>query len=254
MMMNLMKSRRGAGAKIPLGGLLGIGLASAAVGAALTYWFDPQAGRRRRAHFRDRAIHGVHEAEKTIEQGVRDLRHRTRGAVVEAVRRGREREGLIENDVLEQRVRSELGRLCSHPRVVEVTASDGIVTLRGPILTTERKHMVRGVMRVVGVHRVEDHLEPHQDSENFPALQGPRHYRPERTQVLERFWRRVWAPGPRLVAGAAGIGLIGVGYRRRSVLGLGAELAGLLLLARSANNPSGVEPPGWVTEAEATRH
>jgi uncharacterized membrane protein len=45
-----------------------------------------------------------------------------------------------------------------------------------------------------------------------------------------------WAPGPRLLAGAAGGGLICLGVARRNLSGLLAGLAGAVVLVRAATN------------------
>jgi len=45
-----------------------------------------------------------------------------------------------------------------------------------------------------------------------------------------------WAPGTRLLVGAAGVGLIGWGAERRDLMGLGIAGLGAVLLGRSVTN------------------
>ncbi len=59
---------------------------SAAIGAAAMYFFDPEAGRRRRALLRDHLIHLRTETSKTmdsIDGRIEDLRNRTKGLIHE---------------------------------------------------------------------------------------------------------------------------------------------------------------------------
>ena len=70
------------------------------------------------------------------------------------------------------RVRSELGRVVSHPRAIHVAARDGVVTLTGPILAHEVEPLVAAVASVRGVRDVQHLLDVHDHPGRFPALQG----------------------------------------------------------------------------------
>src|SRR4051812_46828809 len=83
-----------------------------AMGAGLMYVLDPGRGARRRALLRDRGRRTVRRAGSGIEPTARDVRQRVRGVVAGTRRRWR-RES-VGDEVLEARVRTELGRLVSH--------------------------------------------------------------------------------------------------------------------------------------------
>jgi uncharacterized membrane protein len=209
--------------------LIGLGL-----GASLMYLIDPQAGNRRRAILGDRVRRGVRKAGDAVDVTVRDLGHRAQGLAAEAQSR------LIRHDVddrvLAERVRAELGRVCSHPRSIEVAVQSGRVTLTGPILADEAERVPAWVASVPGVTDVDNRLGVHEDAGRTPGLQGgvPR-------GVRFAFMQTSWPPAVRLLAGVAGAGLALYGAGRRGLLGLMTAVSGLSLVARSATN---LEIPG----------
>jgi hypothetical protein len=148
-------------------------LVGIALGAGLMYVLDPDSGRRRRALVRDQIAHGRHELEElevAARARSRDLRNRARGAAAET--RARVREDHPDDEVLEARVRSEIGRTVSNPRAIEVAASDGHVMLSGPVLDREREELLSRARSVRGVSEIEDRLEPHDSPADVPGLQG----------------------------------------------------------------------------------
>lgn len=204
---------------------MGIGLGGLALGAALAWSFDPQRGARRRAGLKQGAAHLARELSESLEASRLDLEHRGRGLLAQV--RGRLNREPVSDAVLTRRVRARLGRVCSHPGAIATICRDGRVELRGPILRSEVKAVVRALSRVSGVHEVDSHLELHDSPAHIPALQGHAHH-PEPPQE--------WAPGTRALVGATGAGLISWALMRRDAVGAGAGLAGLGLLLRSVTN------------------
>ena len=101
------------------------------LGAGVMYLLDPQSGRRRRALGRDKTRHLVKAAGARSGKRGRDLANRARGlahTVGGVVRRDR-----VDDAVLHERVRAELGRHVSNPSAIEVACADGACTLRGPV-------------------------------------------------------------------------------------------------------------------------
>lgn len=232
MKLNLPLERRHSNRMAPIG----IGVGGAAIGAALVWLLDPNRGARRRAEIRNRAGHAARTASEAADVSVRDIAHRSRGA--SAGLRGRVsewRERLrgepVDDRVLTERVRSRLGRLCSHPGAIEVVARDGTVELRGPILEAEVDQVLRGVSRVRGLEDVEDRLDVHRTPGDNPALQGGIDPGIRQARQDEH-----WNPATRTLGGAAGTGLIAWAVTRKDLLGAGAGLAGLGLLVRSLTN------------------
>lgn len=128
-------------------------------GAGMMYLLDPDRGARRRNLIRDQVVHGAHELEDLGEEvgsRARHLRNRAYGAVAET--RGRLRQEEVDDRVLRDRVRSELGRLVSAPGTIEVTADDGRVVLTGSVGESEVDALLSGVEGVRGVREVVNRL------------------------------------------------------------------------------------------------
>lgn len=142
----------------------------AGVGASLMYLYDPQMGRCRRALARDRLIHVGYCIDDAVDVTSRGLRNRSVGllAAMRSVFAGEE----VDDEVLAERVRSQLGGLVSHPRAMEVRAEQGCVTLSGPVLRDEMNSLLKGVAAVRGVCDVENHLDVYDKPGNIPGLQG----------------------------------------------------------------------------------
>jgi uncharacterized membrane protein len=205
--------------------LSGIGL-----GAALMYVFDPEKGRRRRALARDRLASAACRSQDFMGVLGRDLTKRSRGVLASA--RSILGTGEASDHVLTERVRSEIGRVVSHPHALQVEVTQGRVTLRGPVLEREADELVDCVKSVRGVGEVEDHLERHSSAEHISALQGGR----TRSGYQSEFMQEQWSPTARFVAGAAGgaLALYSVRYRNPLSAALGA--IGIGILARGLTN------------------
>jgi len=213
-----------------------MGLGGLAAGSALAYWGDPERGARRRAEVRQKAVHFAKELTCALGITARDLEHRAYGIWAnaaawwdEAVASGRGAK--VDDEVIVERVRARLGRICSHPGAIEVKVEDGCVELKGPVLAPEREQVLHGVATVRGVEAIDDDLEPHEAAGAHPALQGGARSQGTRPELLQEHW----SPTARVLAGIAGVGLAGWSAARRSTLGAGA---GLALLARSVTNLS----------------
>jgi uncharacterized membrane protein len=210
-------------------------LSGVGVGAGLMYLLDPERGRRRRARVRDKFVRAWHVTDDMVGATTRDIAHRTQGLAAESLSEVRER-GLgmtVPDHILEERVRAKLGRVALRPSSVHVSASDGNVTLTGPVLAKEVPDILAAVRGVRGVKAVENLLDIHQDASNIPALQGggPR---PELTKpdILQSNW----SPTTRmLVAGGGGL-LSFAGLGKGGPVGLALTGIGSALVARGATN------------------
>lgn len=200
------------------------------LGAGLMYLLDPDKGGRRRAMFGDQALHLIARIRDAAATTGRDLSNRSRGIVAEG--RSRLRSETVSDTVLEARVRSELGRLVTHPGAIQVVADVGQVTLRGPVLADEVETLFSGVRSVRGVNEVISRINVHEVAANVPGLQG-QNPRPEpRFELLQKNW----TPAARLLTGTLGGALALRGMRGSGRLDAGLALAGLALLSRAATN------------------
>jgi uncharacterized membrane protein len=204
----------------------------AGIGAGLMYLYDPQMGRRRRAVTRDKLIHLRHRLDDAVDVTTRDLTNRTVGLWAE-MRSSIAGDG-VSDEVLAERVRSQLGGLVSHPSAIEVRAERGCVTLSGPVLRDEVDRLLRGVASVRGVRQVENHLTMHDEPGNVPGLQGQPTRRRSGRQL--DIMQMNWSPTTRLFVGAAGGAMAAYGASRRNASSSVIGLAGLTLLARAITN------------------
>jgi len=224
-------------------------LAGAGVGAGLMYLFDPRMGRGRRAYMRDQAYGAWHEAREGFDALREDVSNRTTGLAAEARARFRSEE--VSDRTLMERVRSHLGRVVSHPRAIEVAASNGTVTLRGPILAGEVDQLMCAVRSVPGVREVENRLEVFERAGNVSALQGGRERTGERWELMQDNW----SPTARLLLGLTGVGLLAYGFTQDAPWACVTGSAGLGLLAAGATGghltewlPESADPRSWVSE------
>ena len=188
---------------------LGRLIAGVGVGALLMYTLDPQQGRRRIALARDRAGHLGRQASRWAGVGWRDLSHRASGL---GARVGRlVRPGTTDDEILVERVRARIGRVVARPHGVEVSCSSGRVGLRGPVLEQEHEPLLRAVRSVPGVRGVDSQLALHPTAATVPGLQGAKGRRNDNAG-------RHLTPGAKLLAVAAGVGvlLLGLAARRPS--------------------------------------
>jgi uncharacterized membrane protein len=205
-------------------------MTAAGVGAGFAWFLDPDRGRRRRARVRDVMAHSAALTADAVGATSRDVLHRTYGTA--ASLRGLLRREQVDDDVLAERVRARLGRLVSHPHAVQVAASNGIVTLSGPVLRREAARLIRQVHKVHGVRELVDALDVREQAGNTPSLQGGRAPAGSRVDVLQYHW----APATRALIGTAGAALAVAGALRRDGPGRVATLIGVGLIARAATN------------------
>ena len=200
-----------------------------AAGATVMYFADPYRGRRRRMIARDKVGAGWRDVVREFDKAGRDLRNRGQG-VASTVRALASRSEADE-PVIEQRVRSRIGRAVSHPHAISVAAEPGgRVILTGPVLADEVAALVKCVAAVQGVTDVVNQLDVHQERD-IDALQGGRP-RGERSGIA----RQSWTPALRVLAGTLGGTALISGMRRNGPLSQAAALAGGALLARAVCN------------------
>lgn len=186
-------------------------LSGIAIGAALALAFDPASGNRRRALMRDKMIRGTRRTGEAFDATLRDMGNRARGIAASARNRMHREEA--DDEKLVERVRAKLGRVCSHPRAIDVYAHDGEVTLIGPVLADEVRGLLTAAASVRGVHSVVNELEPHDTSDGVPSLQGEGRLGASELDLLQSNW----APGTRALVGAAALaaGGLALAYSRR---------------------------------------
>jgi osmotically-inducible protein OsmY len=127
-------------------------------------------GAGRRAAARGRAAALARRTSAAARRRGRDLGERAR-RVLARLHGGRRRSYASTDDLVSERVQAAAGRLCSHPRALEIAVHDGCVQLRGPILDEEADRLLRGVLEIAGVREIEDDLD--RQETGLGAAPGP---------------------------------------------------------------------------------
>lgn len=141
----------------------------AAVGAAIAWLLDPQAGRRRRAMVRDRSAGLLRRGARRGELAARGVASEAYGLKQKATHL-REEPKDFDDQTLKAKVESELFRDADAPKgQVSVNAQHGIVQLRGEVDSPELIDELVGRTRSVqGVREVENLL-------HLPGAEAPMH-------------------------------------------------------------------------------
>ncbi len=203
----------------------GVGL-----GAGVMYWADPRSGGARRAHAREKALHAIHGVSGALKVVGRDMAHRARGLFYRV--RTRLHPEDVDDVTLEARVRSALGRVCSHPGAIRVECRQGRVELKGAILASEKKPVLACVRHVRGVHEIDDDLAAYEQTGGHPELQGGVGRPGMKPEQLQHHW----SPTARFLVGLWSVGMIGYGVARQGKAGPVLGVAGVLLGLRSLTN------------------
>jgi len=223
--------------------LKGIGL-----GAGLMYLWDPQNGRRRRSEILDQFEHAKHCTEDFVDRAQRDLSNRAKGLHAETLSRlGSEQP---DDRQVRERVRSKIGRYCSHPRALEVVAEQGHIVVSGQILDSEADDLLHAIRQVRGVRGVEDRLQRHRQAGNISALQGgiPRGGEPS------DFMQEDWSPATRAIGQLTGMALMANCLVRRNFSSTLFGGVGLALFLRATTNQSFNRLMGTDAAARPTRY
>ncbi|MBA3316163.1 MAG: SRPBCC family protein [Planctomycetota bacterium] len=125
-------------------------------GAGAMYFLDPDRGRRRRAEVGKRISRLGHEAEDFWQKGCRDLANRGTGFAAEARRFVSATPA--EDIVITARVRAVLGHHVVDARAVDVSTSNGNVTLRGTVRPGEPERLIPAIEKIGGVRDVQSGL------------------------------------------------------------------------------------------------
>lgn len=131
-------------------------LLGVALGAGLTYFLDRDTGSRRRALARDKVVRAGHELEEAAVANARHARNRAAGLLHEA--RAGLTERHVDDRIVEERVRSEIGRKVAGSPDLDIVAQNGRVTLSGSVPADSVQDVVRVVKSVRGVNAVENQL------------------------------------------------------------------------------------------------
>ena len=143
-------------------------------GALAMYYLDPRTGAYRRSLVRDKAVAAGHEAAWLARAKSKRAADRLKG-VVATGRLDRVSHRAPESDQqLHERLRARIGRLVSHPRMVQLEVQEGRVRLSGHVLRRELDALLGDIRGMTGVNGVHSELELHERAQDLQNIAAPR--------------------------------------------------------------------------------
>ena len=207
-------------------------VSGASLGAGLMYFLDPDRRRRRRALMRDKSVRWSRKTRQFVDNASPDMQNRTKGMGSNA-QSWMQPTPPVSDRIFAERVRSKLDQFSRRPSAIDVHATDGVVTLSGPVLEDEFDSISHAVARVPGVTQIFNRLEQHESPEEVPALQGSTERKPSPSVA---FMQSNWSPTARMAAALMGTAALLYGLSQRTVGAATLVVSGLGLLVRSGTN------------------
>ena len=124
----------------------------AGAGALAAYLADPELGEQRRTKVMSRTRQLLNRVRHDAKMSLRDTQHHLAGMAAEL--RSHLSADEPSSEVLEQRIRSRIGRVISRPRSVHVLCDHGLVTLWGRVPKDEIYRLLHAVRTVPGVREI----------------------------------------------------------------------------------------------------
>jgi uncharacterized membrane protein len=199
-------------------------LAGLGAGVAAGYLAHSQFGQRKLAVLASGTRHVLDKATLSAKKSLLDGQHRLSGLAAALWTNLKHEESL--DTVLEERIRSRMGRVVSHPRKVHVVCDHGVAILWGLALEAEIPRLIEATETVPGVVEVVDHLDIARPEELPAERANPlKHARDE--------IRLKSSPSRRLVMGVSGAALALRGWQRKDKLGKVTAVVGTGMVVRS---------------------
>jgi gas vesicle protein len=145
------------------------------VGAAAMYILDPERGSQRRAVARDKLLHGLRQARTNANKQARNAWNNLYGSVAETRAKLHDAGAAIADDILEERVRAQIGHVVAHPGALDVRVEDGCAIISGPVLQDEIDKIEARLHETRGLWNWKLDVQAHESAENIPGLQGGAH-------------------------------------------------------------------------------
>lgn len=198
-------------------------LSGTAAAAATFYFLEGERGEQRRTAVSRKVRRLAASVAEMAGRYASDVQHRLQGVARDA---WYSPSRPPDDRVLEERIRSRMGRIVARPHGIHVASERGAVTLWGTATVSEARKLIRAVENMPGVVEVLNHLEP---DEVKPQVAGPLNS----VKQAHRETQLNLSPAARLAAGAAGAAVAAYGWKRKDSLGISLSVLGAGLAAVS---------------------
>jgi hypothetical protein len=146
------------------------------------YLFDPDRGRSRRAQLGQKLIRAGHVTQREAGKQIRNAGHHLIGRMHELRSSLRDRFSNIDDDILLDRVRAQIGRDVRHLGMLDLRIENGCVVAEGPVLRGETEKLRRKLLKVRGVRDCDLRVEE-VPKERMERLSGQRGFSPQRVAM-----------------------------------------------------------------------
>ena len=133
------------------------GLGVLAAGAAAMYYMDPQHGAQRRNECSQKTLSAFNRTFSKLDGLGKDLWNRTQGLAHEAKSHATREQ--VDDRVLTERIRSEIGRCVANAGAIDVAATDGTVIVSGYVQRGEHDPLLKCIWGVRGVNQLINRLD-----------------------------------------------------------------------------------------------
>ncbi len=156
---------------------------SFAAGAALMYYLDPVAGRRRRSLVRDQAVSTRHEVERYARAKSKRASDQVHGVLAKT--RAKIAPQPVDDEQLRERIRAKLGHVIERPSALTVDVHGGQVVLSSDVSNPDIETAVETIASMHGVRGIVTHLSPSQRTagSDSPAARESQPLDKQETQV-----------------------------------------------------------------------
>ncbi len=144
-------------------------LSGIVLGAGVMALLDPGRGASRRAFLRNKLVHWSRLGIRELRRKVKYYSQDTYGQIQEKWARAKETP--VPDDVLEERVKAQIGHVLSH-HSVKVRADNGHVTVDGPVMMGETDKLADRLRVTRGVRSFDLFVTEHRKGEHVSNLQG----------------------------------------------------------------------------------
>jgi hypothetical protein len=142
-----------------------------AAGAALMYYLDPVAGRRRRSLVRDQAVSARHDVERYARAKSKRASDQVHGVLAKT--RARIAPQPVDDEQLRERIRAKLGHVIDRPSALTVEVHGGQVVLSSDVSNPDIETAMETISSMHGVRGIVAHLSPSRRAggDDAPAAQ-----------------------------------------------------------------------------------